>query len=63
MIELGTGDWQDLNGDSDPNQFLPQYPVTSPRVPITHLQAWLIGESRDPLKKNSEIPTLLKDCK
>ncbi|MBN3890885.1 MAG: hypothetical protein HWQ43_17620 [Nostoc sp. JL31] len=50
MIELGTGDWEDLNGDSDPNQslkkFLPQYPVTTPRAPITHLQAWLkLGNS------------------
>ncbi|MBE8968650.1 hypothetical protein IQ277_21235 [Nostocales cyanobacterium LEGE 12452] len=24
MIELGTGDWEDWNGDSDPNQLLPQ---------------------------------------
>ncbi|MDZ7954506.1 hypothetical protein [Nostoc sp. DedQUE09] len=41
MIELGTGDWEDLNGDSGPNQFIPQYPVTSSRATITHLQAWL----------------------
>ncbi|WP_292782627.1 hypothetical protein, partial [Nostoc sp. NMS9] len=38
--------------------------LTSPRAPITHLQAWLkLGNpGRDPLKENSEIPTLLKDC-
>ena len=25
MIELGTRDWEDLNGDSDPNRFLKNF--------------------------------------
>ncbi|MEH2050562.1 amino acid adenylation domain-containing protein [Nostoc sp.] len=37
---LGTGDWEDLNGDSDPNQilkeFLPQYPVPSTQSRSAH---------------------------
>ncbi|WP_442937364.1 non-ribosomal peptide synthase/polyketide synthase [Nostoc sp.] len=42
---LGTGDWEDLNGDSDPNQilkeFLPQYPVPSTQYRSAHFSQQL----------------------
>ncbi|WP_334936240.1 hypothetical protein [Nostoc sp.] len=33
MIELGTGDWEDWNRDSDPNQFKNFFPSTQYPVP------------------------------